>query len=168
MKTFRYPLILSTALLAIAGAAHAQPSAAPPTAGGARCAPIDEQQVAALFDRWNASLRTLDPAKVAANYTPDAVLLATVANAPRTTPAEIKEYFAKFLPAEPQGTIKSRTIRIGCNTARDMGTYDFRFKDGHIVKARYTYDYELRDGKWLIAHHHSSVMPETVVVPEKK
>jgi hypothetical protein len=30
------------------------------------------------------------------------------------------------------------------------------------VKARYTYVYESVNGQWLIAHHHSSAMPEVV------
>lgn len=45
------------------------------TASSASCAPADERQIAALFDRWNASLATLDPDKVVANYAPDGVLL---------------------------------------------------------------------------------------------
>lgn len=124
------------------------------------CKPITEQQVAALFDRWNDSLGTLDPDKVVANYAPDGVLLATVSDKPRTNPAEIRDYFVKFLKNSPQGKIDSRTIKIGCNVAQDIGTYTFKFKGGKTVHARYTYVYELEHGEWLIAHHHSSAMPE--------
>lgn len=124
------------------------------------CAPTDEAQIGALFDRWNNSLRTLDPDKVVANYAPDGVLLATVSNQPRTNPAEIRDYFVKFLKSEPQGTIDKRIVKIGCNVAQDVGTYTFRFKDGGTVHARYTYVYERVNGQWLIAHHHSSAMPE--------
>lgn len=133
-------------------------------AAASNCAPATEPQIAALFDRWNDSLRTLDPDKVAANYADDGVLLPTVSNKPRTTPAEIREYFVKFLPAGPQGTIDRRVIKLGCNVAQDVGTYTFKFKDGATVHARYTYVYEYQRGQWLIAHHHSSVMPEVVAV----
>ena len=40
-------------------------------------------QITALFDRWNESLATHNPDKVAANYAPDAVL-PTLSNRPRT------------------------------------------------------------------------------------
>ena len=126
----------------------------------AACKATDAQQVAALFDRWNDSLRTLDPDKVVANYASDGVLLPTVSNKPRTNPAEIRDYFVKFLKSEPQGKIDSRIIKIGCNVAQDVGTYTFKFKDGKSVHARYTYVYEWVNGQWLIAHHHSSAMPE--------
>ncbi len=126
------------------------------------CAPATEQQIAGLFDRWNDTLRTGDPDKVAANYAPDGVLLPTVSNQARNTPAGIKDYFVKFLKNKPQGTIDNRFIRIGCNVAQDVGSYTFRFADGKTVHARYTYVYEWQNGKWLIAHHHSSAMPEPV------
>ena len=120
---------------------------------------MTQAQVGALFDRWTDSLRTLDPDKVTANYASDGVLLPTVSNNPRSTPAEIRDYFVKFLKSEPRGTIDKRIIRIGCNVAQDVGTYTFKFKDGTSVHARYTYVYELGNGQWLIAHHHSSAMP---------
>src|SRR6185436_1053306 len=59
------------------------------------CQPTDDKQIAALFDRWNDSLRTLDPDKVVANYASDGVLLPTVSDTPRTNPAEIRDYFVK-------------------------------------------------------------------------
>lgn len=164
----RWALTLAALMLGAAGAASAQDRAAtasamPPassTAATAVCASADPARIAALFDRWNASLATGDPARVAANYAPDAVLLPTVTNEPRSTPADIRDYFVKFLKNKPQGTIDKRIIKIGCNVAQDVGTYTFRFGDGSTVKARYTYVYEHRDGQWLIAHHHSSAMPE--------
>jgi len=132
------------------------------------CKTIAKDQIAALFDRWNKSLATHDAAKVTANYAPDAVLLATVSNEPRTNTAAIKDYFVHFLERNPKGTINTRTIHIGCNTAYDVGTYTFTLSGKapgttEAVKARYSYIYELRNGQWLIVHHHSSAMPE----PEK-
>lgn len=124
------------------------------------CIRVTDREIAALFDRWNASLATLDPDRVTANYARDGVLLPTVSNQPRTNHAEIRAYFVKFLEKGPQGTIDRRVIKLGCNMAHDVGTYTFRMKDGRRVAARYTYVYEYRDGQWLIAHHHSSAMPE--------
>jgi uncharacterized protein (TIGR02246 family) len=131
------------------------------------CAPVTQQEIAALFDRWNASLATHDADKVTANYAPDAVLLPTISNEPRTDNAGIKDYFVHFLERNPQGTIDSRTVRIGCNTASDVGTYTFKLSGKmpgttETVKARYSFIYELRDEKWAIVHHHSSAMPEPV------
>lgn len=144
------PALAAIALLA-SGAAQARTET---------CQVTDEKAIAGLFDRWNASLRTLDPARVTANYAADGVLLPTVSNTPRTNHAEINDYFVKFLKNQPQGSIDKRFIKIGCNVAQDVGTYTFGFKDGSKVSARYSYVYEFRDGQWLIAHHHSSAMPE--------
>jgi uncharacterized protein (TIGR02246 family) len=125
------------------------------------CAPVNENQIAKLFDRWNTSLATLKPEEVAKNYSENSVLLATLANEPRRTQAERIEYFESFLQKEPQGHIDSRDIKIGCNWAVDVGTYTFTLKDGSKVPARYTYTYEFEKGEWLITSHHSSIMPQT-------
>lgn len=138
--------------------ANAQAAASVSTA--ATCAATSTQEIAGLFDRWNTSLATLSPDKVVANYAQDGVLLPTVSNKPRTNHAEMRDYFVKFLAAKPQGVINTRTIKIGCNLAQDIGTYTFTFGDGKKVAARYTYVYERQGNQWLIAHHHSSAMPE--------
>jgi uncharacterized protein (TIGR02246 family) len=128
------------------------------------CKAATKEQVSALFDRWNAALQTKNPEEVVKNYAPDAVLLATVSNKPRTNHAEIKDYFAHFVEKSPKGVINSRTVHVGCNEAYDVGTYTFTLTDSagkqSEVAARYSFLYELRDGKWLITHHHSSAMPE--------
>jgi len=113
-----------------------------------------------LFDRWNASLQSGDPKKVVANYAPKSILLPTVSNTPRLTPAEKEDYFVHFLEGKPFGTIDSRVIEIDCNTAIDAGLYTFKFGDGSVVKARFTYTYKWNGKQWLITSHHSSAMPE--------
>ncbi|BCL77280.1 hypothetical protein JHS3_30160 [Jeongeupia sp. HS-3] len=156
MKSLSLPLLAAAALTLSGGALAKAPA----------CAKAGDAAIASLFEQWNASLATQNPAKVADRYWPDAVLLATVSNTPRTDRASIQAYFVDFLRKHPQGKIDSRTIKINCNMAVDMGTYTFTLqdKDGHAqqVAARYTYVYENRGGSWKILHHHSSAMPEPV------
>lgn len=125
------------------------------------CTVTTEEEVAALFERWNRSLQTGDPHKVVANYAERSILLPTVSNKPRLTPAEKEEYFYYFLKDRPVGTIDMRLIDIGCNTAVDAGLYTFTFaKTGERVSGRYSYTYRWNGSEWLITSHHSSVMPE--------
>ena len=126
-----------------------------------KCKPTSERQVAALFDRWNDSLQTGDPHKVVANYAEDSILLPTVSNQPRLTPAEQEEYFEHFLLDEPSGKIDLRRIYLGCNVAVDAGLYTFTFgRTGAVVPARYSFSYRWDGEQWLITSHHSSLMPE--------
>jgi hypothetical protein len=125
------------------------------------CQATTEREISALFDRWNQSLQTGDPQKVVANYAQRSILLPTVSNKPRLTPAEKNDYFQHFLADRPFGNIDSRSIYIGCNSAVDAGLYTFTFaRTGAIVPARYTYTYEWNGSQWLITSHHSSAMPE--------
>lgn len=126
------------------------------------CAPATRRLAEDLFDQWNAALQTGDAAKVTALYAEDGVLLPTVSNVPRTNHAEIQDYFEHFLEQHPVGTINTRNVKLGCNKLTDAGTYTFRIRVGNEtrdVPARYTFVYENRDGRWLIVHHHSSMMP---------
>lgn len=142
-------------------------SAAPAAPTGAQtartetCKSTSDREIAALFDRWNQSLQTGDPRKVVANYAERSILLPTVSNKPRLTPAEKLDYFEHFLESRPAGKIDFRTIEIGCNSAVDAGIYTFTFaKTGAVVKARFTYTYRWTGSQWLITSHHSSAMPE--------
>lgn len=117
-----------------------------------------------LFRSWNLALATLDPKRVVALYWPDAVLLPTVSNVPRTDAAAIEEYFSHFLQKHPRGTIVKRTVFHGCSMSVDAGLYDFAMMDPAgittTVSARYTFVYTYKDGVWKIQHHHSSAQPE--------
>jgi uncharacterized protein (TIGR02246 family) len=156
-------LSVMSSLLA-AGAVLAGCASTPPASTSARsevCQPTSEQEIAALFDRWNRSLQTGDAHKVVANYADKSVLLATVSNVPRLSAAQKEDYFEHFLENKPSGHVDSRTLDIGCNTAVDAGLYTFTFaRTGAVVKARYTYTYKWDGSRWLITSHHSSAMPE--------
>ncbi len=125
------------------------------------CKSATDQEIASLFDRWNQSLQTGDPQKVVDNYAERSILLPTVSNKPRITPAEKEDYFHHFLENGPSGEINMRMIFIGCNSAVDAGLYTFTFKKtGTNVRARYTFTYRWDGKQWLITSHHSSAMPE--------
>ena len=125
------------------------------------CKPATEQEIASLFNRWNASLQSGDPKRVVANYAAKSILLPTVSNKPRLTAEEKEDYFHHFLENKPSGTIEMRYIELGCNTALDAGLYTFTFaRTGAVVKGRYSYTYRWNGSDWLITSHHSSAMPE--------
>ena len=87
------------------------------------CRSITDDEVAALFDRWNNALKTGKPANVVATYAKDSVLLPTLSDKVRYSPAEKEDYFVHFLEKSPVGEINERHIQIGCNTAFDAGVY---------------------------------------------
>lgn len=132
-----------------------------PSAGTDICRETSEAEIASLFDRWNRSLVTGDPEKVVANYAEHSILLPTMSNQPRLTPAEKEDYFRHFMEDRPSGKIDMRFVEIGCNTAVDAGLYTFTFaRTGQVVSGRYSFTYCWNGSEWLITCHHSSAMPE--------
>jgi hypothetical protein len=87
-------------VLAGCAAPASHPSDGP---AGITCKDSNEQEIAALFDRWNASLQTGDPKQVVANYADKSILLPTVSNQPRLSMAEKEDYFQHFLQSKPFG-----------------------------------------------------------------
>jgi len=132
------------------------------------CKAASDSEIAALFDRWNASLQTGDPHQVVENYAPHSILLPTISNQPRLTPEAKEDYFHHFLADGPSGRIDMRLIEIGCNTALDAGLYTFTFaRTGAVVSGRYSYTYHWDGSRWLITSHHSSKMPEPATRTEE-
>lgn len=158
----RAAIVTATTLAAVgtfaAGAAVAGP-------GRADDEP-SKKEIAGLFDDWNAALQTGDPEKVADLYASDAVLLPTVSDKVRTDRSGIVGYFEHFLEDKPVGKkIEAHINVLDKNSALDAGLYQFALTDHKtgeksVVKARYTYEYEKRNGEWRIVSHHSSKMPE--------
>jgi len=128
---------------------------------GTQPTPITEEEVRDLFLIWNDALATGKPRRVQALYTRDASLLPTLSDTPRNSPAAIRDYFKLFLQKKPQGVILEGEIKIGHNWAQDAGIYEFTDgNDGSKVQARYSFVYVWENGKWMISHHHSSILPE--------
>ena len=123
-------------------------------------------EVSKAFDKWNAALQTKDPKQVAALYAPTAVLLPTVSNQVRTSPAEIEDYFTTFLQLHPNGKIDESNVRLlAPDTAINSGVYTFKLIVEGLpttVQARYSFTYKKIGNQWLIVDHHSSGMPEKV------
>ena len=149
MKAFA--LLPATALAALV--------TTPVFAQATACKDTDEAEIGVLFEHWNDALKTRQADRLVALYAPDSLLLPTLSATPRLTPEAKRDYFDHFLAKTPVGTIDSRTIRIGCNTAVASGLYTFRFSDGSATPARYTYTYAWNGERWLITSHHSSALP---------
>ncbi|WP_369171153.1 SgcJ/EcaC family oxidoreductase [Streptomyces sp. R28] len=157
----RVAVVTAAALVAVgtfaAGAA---------VAGQEKAAKPAKKQVAALFDEWNAALKTQDPEEVADLYWDDAVLLPTLSNQVRADRESRIDYFEHFLANKPVGKkIETHINVLDSNSVLDAGVYQFTLTDHDsgekkIAKARYTYEWEKRDGEWKIVNHHSSLMPE--------
>lgn len=160
MKSLAAIAVAVCAVVAGCASSGATQSASQP-ARTESCKATTEQEIAALFDRWNQSLLSGDPHQVVANYAERSILLPTVSNQPRLTAAEKEDYFHHFLENRPSGKIDLRSVEIGCNSAVDAGLYTFTFaKTGAVVSGRYTYAYRWDGATWLITSHHSSAMPE--------
>lgn len=122
---------------------------------------MTNNEVLALFEKWNAALQTGEPKNVAALYDGEqGILLPTVSNQVRHNHAEIADYFVHFLAKKPAGKIDEANIRVFGDLAINSGVYTFTFGDGAVVQARYTFVYKNTGSEWLILEHHSSAMPE--------
>ena len=154
-------LALACAVLTGCASTGSQPQASSSPPVQTTCKAITEPEVAALFERWNQSLKSLRATEVVKNYAARSILLPTVSNKARLSAAEKEDYFVHFLENKPQGRIDMRFVDIGCNTVLDAGLYTFSFaKTGTKVSGRYSFTYGWDGQQWLITSHHSSAMPE--------
>lgn len=152
----KYPFWAMLGMALAASSATAQPMA---------CAPVTDAMIEAQFDSFNAAWATKNPDTVTALFAPDAVLLPTLSDEERTTPAGIHKYFVHFLEKAPVGRIDTGSIRLGCNMAARMGNWSVDLTDSKTgekstAKARYTFVYRYADGGWRIEHLHSSLLPD--------
>jgi uncharacterized protein (TIGR02246 family) len=126
---------------------------------------VSENDIAALFNKWNASLKTGKAEEVVKNYADDAILIPTVSNKVRHNHSEIKDYFEHFVLKKPNARIDEENIRIYGDIAVNSGLYTFyTIRDGKAaeIKARFTFVYHKIGDRWLIVEHHSSMLPEKV------
>ena len=125
--------------------------------------PAAGEDVSRLTAAWVEAFNSRDPARIAALYDPQAVLIGTTAKQPAAGRAAIAAYFADAAKRPmDRVALGEHAARGYGDTAIDSGLYNFfQVEDGKatVTPARYTFVYRRRDGKWLIVEHHSSRVP---------
>ena len=122
-------------------------------------------EIHAALMKWISALGSGQGEKpVAALYARNAILLATFAPKPLTTPAEITAYFRQLTQKPDLGArVQSEKIDLFGGGGADTGLYTFHYREEGkevSVPARFTFVF-LRSAKgWLIVSHHSSLVPQ--------
>jgi len=127
------------------------------TSTSAIAGPADE--ASAIVDQWSATYSTNDRNALVKLYAPDALLLGTTDQAATRGTEEIREYFVALDKGGRKNTIKERdVIVLGPEAVVVAGFYDFSRKEQNYEPrpSRFTMVVVKRDGRWMIAHHHSS------------
>lgn len=119
----------------------------------------------ATIECWARHFNAGEGEAVARLYIPDAVLWGTLSQDLTLSPDSMTAYFR-------EAARLGLTVSLGPHTARPLaqdiaaiaGHYDlFRTLDGRIMQfpARYSLVLIKQNSNWLIAQHHSSLMPPT-------
>jgi uncharacterized protein (TIGR02246 family) len=120
------------------------------------------EEANAALDLFSAAYTSNDVEAVVALYAPDAILLGTNSPIITTGKDEVRTYFkgVNLAGSGNKNVIHDRrTIVVNENAVLVTGFYEFiRMKDGQPVPgpARFTVLMTKRDGRWVIAHQHSS------------
>lgn len=121
------------------------------------------EEASDLLDKWVQAFNANDPGAVTALYTPDAILLGTSSPVISQGTEQIFDYFARLKSSGNQVRISERHMMVLDDTAVvGTGFYEYELiQNGRafLAPARFTMVMVKRDGKWLIAHEHSSQRP---------
>ena len=121
-----------------------------------------------LLHKWLEAVQRRDPAAISALYHPEAQLWGTVAARLYRSPADIRDYFERFLDhSRMEATLLDLDLSCSNGMVLGAGAYQFRWQDhgdagdadADVVetRARFTFVFGERDGNWSILQHHSSV-----------
>ena len=121
------------------------------------------KDVEATTQQWIAAFNRKSATDIVALYAKDAVFFGTTSPILRDTPELVRDYFKNI------GNVGDSTISMGDHRVQVFGEVAINtgfytrtaVQDGKEVKnpARFTFVYQLRQGKWVIVEHHSSVLP---------
>jgi uncharacterized protein (TIGR02246 family) len=117
------------------------------------------EEAAALVDQWAATYSANDREALVKLYAPDALLLGTTDPVATRGTEAIHNYFVALDKGGRRNTIVEKNAIVLSDSAVVVaGFYDFSRKEQNYEPrpSRFTMVVVKRDGKWLIAHHHSS------------
>lgn len=151
--------VLAVAVLVCWAACGAATAAAAP-------ARATKAEIHAALMKWINTLGSGQGEKpIAALYAPDAILLATFAPKPLTTPTAIAAYFRQLTQKpELRARVQSETIDLFGGGGADTGLYTFSYRgNGKEVQvpARFTFVFRRSAKGWLIVSHQSSLVPQS-------
>ena len=121
-----------------------------------------ETQARELLDEWISHVGRRDPQAVASLYHPSAQFWGTLASHVRDEPADVLDYFRRFLDREwMEASIGDLRLRSQGDLMLAAGHYIFRWRnrpgDDEIkARTRFTFVFGRPDGEWTILQHHSS------------
>ena len=127
-------------------------AATPATAG-------PQEEAGAVVDQWSAAYSANDREALVKLYAPDALLLGTTDPVATRGAEEIRKYFVALEKGGRKNTIVEKNpIVLSESVVVVAGFYDFARKEQNYEPrpSRFTMVLVKRDGKWMIAHHHSS------------
>lgn len=112
---------------------------------------------------WVRALEAHDAARAVALYDKDSVMLSAFAIDPITTPEGLLKYYKKVVGQQNiHIVVTAENIREFGDVAVNTGLYRFHYEqEGEPMDypARFSFVYVLKDGKWTIISHHSSIVP---------
>ncbi len=123
-----------------------------------------EEEANAVIDRWSATYSANDRDALVKLYTPDAILLGTTSLIVSKGTEGLQKYFEALPGSGRKNAITERyTIVLNDDAVVGTGLYTFsRAAENDTPRpSRFTMLVVRRDGKWMIAHHHSSPRAET-------
>jgi uncharacterized protein (TIGR02246 family) len=119
--------------------------------------PVEEAN--AVIDQWSAAYSANDRDALVSLYAPDAILLGTTSPVISEGTEGIRKYFQELPGSGRKNTIVQRqTIVLSETSVVGTGFYNFaRTTENDTPRpSRFTMVVVKRDGRWTIAHHHSS------------
>jgi uncharacterized protein (TIGR02246 family) len=121
------------------------------------------KDVEAATQQWIAAFNRKDAKGIVALYAKDAVFFGTSSGVLRDKPELVWDYF-KGIADLGDATISTgeHRVQVFGDVAVNTGYYTRNsMRTGKEVKnpARFTFVYQLREGRWMIVNHHSSALP---------
>jgi uncharacterized protein (TIGR02246 family) len=117
------------------------------------------EEANAVIDQWSVTYSANDRDALVGLYAPDAILLGTTSPVISEGTEGIRKYFQELPGSGRKNTIvERRTIVLSETSVVGTGFYNFaRATENDTPRpSRFTMVVTKRDGRWMIAHHHSS------------
>lgn len=117
------------------------------------------EEANAVIDQWSVTYSANDRDALVGLYAPDAILLGTTSPVISEGAEGIRKYFQELPGSGRKNTIvERRTIVLSETSVVGTGFYNFaRAAENDTPRpSRFTMVVTKRDGRWMIAHHHSS------------